>query len=1534
MQYKQQAYPFSLISSKGLGKTYSSFDKIGPLLPMKGFGAAGLTFYPNVAIGNLFFQDHMLKIEEQGGILELGFIYNSQAASVDPVWQFAHPKFYLLSRYSQQVVLSEADGYRTIYTLDLKSGFFYSETGSRKGIAWLYYQEANQQWVHYRPFDQVTEYFNAEGLLVKRETKAGNITIYYYDAYLRLKEIIGASGNRYKFHYQENTLSLYLVTLDSSEQLLQSYLFDLEGRLTLSQTPDGYQTQYFYSEVSARQLLAVKQSDQTMLGFGYDHSNRLVECCLGDASTFTLQYPNETQPDFLFSDPVGGTTSLKLNDQVAIIEIARSQGIGADFKEKLITAYHYNALTQLTLILHPNQGQEGLSYTDRFGLVRLNEGPNGQMVEQVYEEEAMAVRLVADIQYETVHGRKNTLLATYYVYDTDFNHQYTFLRFKINPLGNVTEYRPDRCGNIASERTYLGGIFDRNQRDPRQAPTLSEIKAWVSLQDAAKVNLVAYEYNLRGQWQHYCQYAEVDQAGKGKLDEAMGQIYTFRTLYGEPFFKQVKQNNIQAAVTRQRFDALERLLSRTDALNQTTTDDYFDAKGQVKIIYPNGKIEIRQQDARGNGVSLQEIVAEQERLTQYRRDANGRVVLTTRPDGEFLYTFFDHQDRLKFCVTALGIVTQQVYAVKNRFVSTTVYAKCIDTRQLWPSDPPPPGSLPQVDRLIALLPGIADESIDQTHYTFFDFSDRPIYEVDEEGYVTQFQYNARNQKRVEIAYANPLEDEQLAELKAGKTLALPIDFNQDRVKRDFYDNSGALIGEQNSAGYVTEYVLDGAGNTKECIRYHTPMPLDLALRDFDQVRPNAALLDAHTYYFRNSKGALVGQFDPADRWGEYYYTAHHAYPNGLIQKSIRYSTKVSFPLLLPPPANPEADEITLYRYDLLGRLLETVFPNQKKDRLQYNVSGNVISAKSQDLHFPDLMDPDHQRARHAHYDAWGQKVKETNEFDGEIFHHYDPITGLKTHTTDALNRTTYYFYDLDQRWVASVNPVGAVVKYERDAFGERIKTIRYATPAKGIPTGGYLTPEIEKHFIADPEKDQVVLFKRNRLSQVVEQIDAKGNMSTFKHNGFKQVVEKNLPVAGPHPTLRLSHEFEVRGLAINTRIEALDTPVEHIERAYANFYGKETYKKDARGGVYRTFYGCRGLVSQKIQESGAGEASHFFTYNAFEALATETDALNQTTTYHYNHLARQHTLHFPVHGVTQTLIHNIFDEKIQETDSLGNRQRFEHAANGQVQIDEDPLGHITRSEFDLMGQLESKIDAKGVETRFKYNEAGDLLFQIEDAAGLGLQTHYQRDVFGNALQITNPRQVVTQNTYDQTNCLTSSVLDAIDSGLNLTIHPTYNAMGKEEGKQQGDKVNPLQYEEKYPLDGRGRQIGKTLDPTGLALAAHQHLNAAGDVIAEVDFNGNVTRKFYDDFGQLRFVVDPEGGVTETNYDLVNRIHYTRLYEKSINPDQLTDQTDLHTLLGLVEVDSQDSILFYFYDADGLARFEVNGLGVVAEGATT
>jgi len=79
--------PFNPVTGLGLGVSYSSLNQVGGVFPQEGLGQAGIKTYVNMVTGNFVVKDRPVKLKEMNGDLEIGYFYNSQAASTQTTWQ-------------------------------------------------------------------------------------------------------------------------------------------------------------------------------------------------------------------------------------------------------------------------------------------------------------------------------------------------------------------------------------------------------------------------------------------------------------------------------------------------------------------------------------------------------------------------------------------------------------------------------------------------------------------------------------------------------------------------------------------------------------------------------------------------------------------------------------------------------------------------------------------------------------------------------------------------------------------------------------------------------------------------------------------------------------------------------------------------------------------------------------------------------------------------------------------------------------------------------------------------------------------------------------------------------------------------------------------------------------------------------------------------------------------------------------------------------------------------------------------------------
>lgn len=803
-------FPYKPVTGQGLGVSYSSLTQVGDIVPSHMVGQAHVEVFINVSNGNLTVFDHQLHVIEQGQDLALGFVYNSQAES-NPWRLNADKRFKQLPSAGQTALLVEGDGHETTYTRGLNNWYF--APGQSEGTPYFYYDEAKQQWIWFHPHTNVTEYYDAQGLLRKRQDPQGRETTFEYDANQQLCAIVGPIPNhhRYEIRRQGTDVAIVMVA-PNGEKVLQTHQFDAQGRLVATQLPNEYRMTYEY-QADTTKLSGIRQTDQTEYAFNYQ-DNKVTTCKVGDQGNRTdISYQEGVTT---LQDGTLAKTQIAFDAQARLCQVTRERGYEAPEEGTDVTHYEYHAKGQLAKIVHPNQGEQTFTYNHVFDLLTQQCKPNGQITDYHYGLTPYQSRLVCLAQYDAAQATEQQV--TRRVYSSNP----MLLRFEISPAGRVTEYADFKEGNPTTVRRYVAKLFGVSQLAPQLAPSLAEMEAWVASQDPQQISLTQLDYDWRGQVVKTQRFTEIDAQGRGIENETASCDFTVHNEFGCLQVAQVKQTATVHTYTLYDYDALLRLTQVQDALQQTTTHSYLD--NQVATVLPNGRVEIQQLDSAGLMTSTQQVVNRQARTEFVERDTAGRAIVTRHPDGRETYSFYDRQDRLGFTVSAQGVVTQYQYDEVNRSHATIHYSKPIDVTRLRLV----PGILPTAQVLQGLLQ--PDAANDRYSYEFLDGSGRPCYRVDAEQYVTELRYNHQDKLTAEIQYQAKLMPEQLEQLKQGKAISLPLDTKQDRCTCYFYDADGNRVAEQDPAGYITEYQRDAANRITQTSRYATPRPIDLSAK--------------------------------------------------------------------------------------------------------------------------------------------------------------------------------------------------------------------------------------------------------------------------------------------------------------------------------------------------------------------------------------------------------------------------------------------------------------------------------------------------------------------------------------------------------------------------------------------------------------------------------------------------------------------------------------------------------------------------------
>ncbi|HEV2614172.1 MAG TPA: hypothetical protein VGV92_05635 [Gammaproteobacteria bacterium] len=1545
-------YPYSPITGNGLGTAYSSLSKIGSVLSQKGIGAASLVCYPNLSNGNLFFQDRILRIAQPNFALELGFVYNSQATDPTKAWRFAHKKFASLSANETVAVLEEADGHVTKY---VKSGMYYYAEDSVNGTKFMRFDEATNFWILHDSSTGIVEFYDKDGLLRKKTDVEGRATTYEYTNG-QLSRITTPALNNYEIRRDGNSVAIYDA---DHNRPLQLYTFDNQNRLLSSSTPDAYGINYTYKDNTAL-VNTVQQSDGTQIAFTF-LNNTVQTITTGksidgnndesSSATSTITYADNTHPNQAWiEDGINSRTTMIYDQHNDTTQVTRQNGYNLASAVTDNTIYTYHAQTgQLETITHPGAGIEHRDYDPKyFNLLKMRTEPNGQIARSVYITDSETIKKLCDIHYEDVALTKPVI--TRYVYEPiqDAGTVSLFLRFKISPEGRVTEYRrvpsnDPNNRNTVSERTYLDSLMKVNGET---SPPLAAMEMWLKKQNPSRVSLKTYGYDSTGQINKITRFTDIDANGNGIVNAGTGVEDVYHNIFGNIEQTQIKTVT-DIAITSQSYDDLQRVTRKVDALKNETKTEYLDHESQLRTTYANGKINLQQLNPRGLAVLEQASIDAidknaKPRNQEYLRDVGGRVVVTTLADKSQVYTYYDRQNRLGFTVTALGIVTEFRYDAQNRFNTKIQYAQKVAIKKLWISYPPKPGVPPDASQLIAELNKL-DSTGNHVSYTFFDKSGREAYTVDAENFVTQYFYDNLNRKIATVAYATKLSDTDLAKLKTGVAITLPQDFTKDSCSRLFYDNDGLLIGRQDPAGFVTQFVRDAGGRIAGKVVYYAKATLDLTLSFDALLNAVSGAKKGVTLYAHDARGQIIAKLNAEGFYTEYSYS-----PNGLRLFAKAYANKPTgnFP---SKPVPSDLDQATNYEYDLLGRKTKTHAPFNRDNEIQFDNMGNIISNKASDSTASKSTDGDHLRQTATQYDGWGQAVNKANVYVGQLLaqangdpdkikaiwanqsqrNKYDE-TGLLLYTTDPLGFRTYFYYDADRRPVVKISANLSVEESTLNSSGKEVANRKYANFYTGELTGGFITTAFQQVLTQlESLLDQIQIFERNKRDEVTTHVDGNGNTTTKDYNYLGKVSVEVLPVNSQSPTLEIKHGYDTRGNETSTTKTDKapgSTAVPIIEtREFDNPLNIETQHVNAIGGVFEHEHDLLGNVTV---EKSDGVIRNTYTHDFLNRVATAADADNNTTTHKYG-ADHTHTVISPTQ--TATLVSNlsVFNDVVTTTDGEDNTTSTVHTPDGQVCSQTDQLDNTTTQEFDLNGQKDKNIDPLSVETKFKYTGVGTVDRIQNDATGLQQSVHYGRNAQGNATDTTDPKGILIKQGFDQNNNIKTITTDAAEGGLGLMQTFGHNAQGKVNRIAQGDTTNPDQYVVVPQIDGFNRNVGKIVDPENLKITTSKALDAEGNTTKIVDPSGNITRNYFNTLGQRRFKVTATGGLRERFYDDNGRIRYQRFYDKKVD---VTDATTFDQLkvLAATNTSSQDGLLYYFYDANGNEKYRVNSLGAVSE----
>lgn len=529
-------------------------------------------------------------------------------------------------------------------------------------------------------------------------------------------------------------------------------------------------------------------------------------------------------------------------------------------------------------------------------------------------------------------------------------------------------------------------------------------------------------------------------------------------------------------------------------------------------------------------------------------------------------------------------------------------------------------------------------------------------------------------------------------------------------------------------------------------------------------------------------------------------------------------------------------------------------------------------------------------------------------------------SGNLTSVTDTYGRTITFSYNSQGHLSSVADPVGRTTTFQYDS------------------TGHLLTK------ITDPN-GRTIQYTYNTLYQITGKVDKAGRTFRYSYNS------SFLPVA-------VNDSSNKSPFTLSNPSNWATDPTQLSQNQLRVYIPSTTTNTDGRGNKWQYQYDSNGYLLETIAPDGA-TTKYTYDPNTLQ-LASMTDANGHTTSYIYNSEGDLLQVMDAMGNVTKYTYESTFNmmtsmtdalgrvttytidpsngNKTEETDPLGQTQRWSYDGNGNVTQYTDKNGNITKYVY-LSGNLVQEIDAFGTSiqstTSFAYDGVGNRI-QMTDA--LGRVTTYQYDGMnrliqetdavgtaqqrtiqivydgeGNRVEVIDGRGIVTQYQYDLRQRLILET-DAVGTPDLRTITTTYDG-----NDNRITLTDPNGHITTYAYDTRNRVIHET-DATGTGVQATTltAYDAVSNVISTTDANGHTTTNAYDSLNRRTSITDALGEETLYFYDGGQFIGSVTLGSQTVTCNMCGATPGSSLVTGKVDPDGTASLhagtTYFFYDA--------------------
>ncbi|WP_041715169.1 polymorphic toxin-type HINT domain-containing protein [Acetivibrio clariflavus] len=564
-------------------------------------------------------------------------------------------------------------------------------------------------------------------------------------------------------------------------------------------------------------------------------------------------------------------------------------------------------------------------------------------------------------------------------------------------------------------------------------------------------------------------------------------------------------------------------------------------------------------------------------------------------------------------------------------------------------------------------------------------------------------------------------------------------------------------------------------------------------------------------------------------------------------------------------------------------------------------------------------------------DDVGRKLDFTFNANGKVESIEDPLTnrsvkynysnGLLTKVIDSELKETTYEYDSNDRIVKVIDANNnTAVKIDYDVFGRIVRQY----DAEGNVTYQVYSDATNERYIIDARGNESRV-RFNLDMRVVEEVDALGNKVVYEYSYYDPG----------------SNKWEV---IPDVDIRTLEDNKDPNTKAYTKYLEAG---KDKRLKIKETMYDKRGnATTNEYDENnnlvGTVDPLKQTTSMVYDPvykhnLISKTDKKGNTTTYVYdnegkygpkgallvkeidplgNELIYDYYTNesgIKIKGLVKTVTEKKrVDQKDPNSELIEfkvTEYKYDDLYNNRTQII-DTLGNSTYEEYDAAGRLQKVTNARGYTTKYTYDKNDRIIveeiFPQTNERKILKRTESIYDNVGNKTFVIEERFAADRPDYPKEDLVTETVYDRNNRPVQI-----YDAEG---------------YRVSYTYDEAGNKVTETDKRGFTTIYKYDELNRVTEVIDPLN---NTTTYEYDANGNVIKITDAKNRVTFIDYDELDRKWKERIQynedgeEKEAVYEYLYDENDNPYR----EIDPNGKIIEYEYDALNRITKEVDGLGL-------